>query len=77
MARRATGDRRALTSVMPAQAGIHEQRRWGPPQPLTPNTHNDVRPHPVLVPGSGVWVLWTSDRLGDPDVVARQVVTAI
>ncbi len=51
--------------------------RWGPPQPLTPNTHNDVRPHPVLVPGSGVWVLWTSDRLGDPDVVARQVVTAI
>jgi hypothetical protein len=52
---------------------------WGSAQPVISNPANDQNPHPVLVPGQGIWVLWRSDRpgAGNFDLFAKRVVTAI
>jgi hypothetical protein len=51
---------------------------WTSPQRLTTDPSSDQRPHPVLVPGSGIWVLWMSNRNNNQfDVFAKRVITAI
>ncbi|MFZ3566653.1 DUF6519 domain-containing protein [Streptomyces sp. BH097] len=50
---------------------------WGSAQQVISNPANDQNPHPVLVPGQGIWVLWRSDRSGDFDLFAKRIVTAI
>jgi hypothetical protein len=50
---------------------------WGQAQRVSPNAANDIRPHAVFVPGSGVWLFWMSDRIGNSDVYAKRIVTAI
>jgi len=52
---------------------------WGAAQQVISNPANDQNPHPVLVPGQGIWVLWRSDRpgAGNFDLFAKRIVTAI
>ena len=52
---------------------------WGSAQQVISNPSNDQNPHPVLVPGQGIWVLWRSDRPGPGnfDLYAKRIVTAI
>jgi len=52
---------------------------WGSAQQVISNPANDQNPHPVLVPGQGIWVLWRSDRPGSGnfDLFAKRIVTAI
>ena len=52
---------------------------WGSAQQVISNPSNDQNPHPVLVPGQGIWVLWRSDRpgAGNFDLFAKRIVTAI
>ena len=50
---------------------------WSVPQRVVSNLANDQRPNPVLVPGQGIWVMWTSDRAGDNDLYAKRIITAI
>lgn len=50
---------------------------WGSAQQVISNPSNDQNPHPVLVSGQGIWVLWRSDRSGDFDLFAKRIVTAI
>lgn len=52
---------------------------WGSAQQVVSSPSNDQNPHPVLVPGQGIWVLWRSDRPGPGnfDLYAKRIVTAI
>lgn len=52
---------------------------WGAAQQVISHPSNDQNPHPVLVPGQGIWVLWRSDRpgAGNFDLFAKRIVTAI
>ena len=52
---------------------------WGSAQQVISSPANDQNPHPVLVPGQGIWVLWRSDRPGSGnfDLFAKRIVTAI
>ncbi|MEV0429629.1 DUF6519 domain-containing protein [Micromonospora sp. NPDC050495] len=52
---------------------------WGSAQQVISSPSNDQNPHPVLVPGQGIWVLWRSDRpgAGNFDLYAKRIVTAI
>ena len=50
---------------------------WTPAQQLVTNVLSNQRPHPFLVPGLGLWALWISNRTGDFDVYAKQIITAI
>ncbi|MEU4713971.1 DUF6519 domain-containing protein [Micromonospora purpureochromogenes] len=52
---------------------------WGSAQQVISNPSNDQNPHPVVVPGQGIWVLWRSDRPGSGnfDLFAKRIVTAI
>lgn len=50
---------------------------WSPQQRLTGLLGNHQRPYPVLVPGTGVWVLSTSGLGQGSDVAAKQVLTTI
>jgi hypothetical protein len=52
---------------------------WGSAQQVISNPSNDQNPHPILVPGQGIWVLWRSDRpgAGNFDLYAKRIVTAI
>ena len=50
---------------------------WGQPQRVISSPANDQRPHPVLVPDHGIWVLWMSDRTGNFDLFAKRLITAI
>jgi Family of unknown function (DUF6519) len=50
---------------------------WGQPQRVISSPANDLRPHPVLVPDQGIWVLWLSNRTGDFDLFAKRLITAI
>jgi hypothetical protein len=52
---------------------------WGSAQQVIANQFNDQNPHPVLVSGQGIWVLWRSDRAGPGnfDLFAKRIVTAI
>ncbi|MEV0644206.1 DUF6519 domain-containing protein [Phytomonospora sp. NPDC050363] len=52
---------------------------WGAAQQVISNPANDQNPHPVLVAGQGIWVLWRSDRpgAGNFDLFAKRIVTAI
>jgi hypothetical protein len=52
-------------------------REWGLPQRVISSPQNDLRPHPVLVPGQGIWVFWQSDRGGTFDVFTKRLITAI
>jgi hypothetical protein len=50
---------------------------WSPAQQVTRHTANDQRPYPVLAGNSGVWLLFMSNRTGNFDIYARQIITAI
>jgi hypothetical protein len=52
---------------------------WGLAQQVISSPSRDQNPHPVLVPGQGIWVLWRSDRAGSGnfDLFAKRIVTAI
>jgi hypothetical protein len=50
---------------------------WTTAQRLVTNQLLNQRPHPFLVPNLGLWVLWNSNRTGDFDIYAKQVITAI
>ena len=50
---------------------------WTPAQQLVTDVLSNQRPHPFLVPGLGLWALWISNRTGDFDVYAKQIITAI
>ena len=52
---------------------------WSVTQQIVANPAADQNPHPVLVPGHGIWVFWRSDRPGNPnfDLYAKRIVTAI
>lgn len=50
---------------------------WGTPQHIISHLASDQFPHPVLVPGQGIWVLWMSDRTGNFDLYAKRIITAI
>jgi len=74
-----------LSTRLTAEAGneIFLRRRnpvtgeWGQPQRVISSPANDQRPHPVLVPDQGIWVLWMSDRTGNFDLFAKRLITAI
>ncbi|MFI5910932.1 DUF6519 domain-containing protein [Dactylosporangium sp. NPDC051541] len=51
--------------------------QWGAPQRLTFNSASDIKPHPFIIPGLGLWVLWNSNRNGDFDPFYRRIITAI
>ncbi|GAA4699508.1 hypothetical protein GCM10023263_41390 [Phytohabitans rumicis] len=50
---------------------------WSPPQLVTRHAANDQRPHPVLVPGQGIWLVFMSNRTGNFDLYATQILTSI
>jgi hypothetical protein len=50
---------------------------WTAPQQLIGNPASDQRPHPVLVPGRGIWLVYASSRTGNLDLYARQLLTSI
>ncbi|MBO0869181.1 MAG: hypothetical protein J2P15_11490 [Micromonosporaceae bacterium] len=73
----------AAKSVPDASTEIFMRRRnpvtheWGLPQRVISSPQNDLRPHPVLVAGQGIWVFWQSDRSGNFDVFTKRLITAI
>ncbi|MFJ4783907.1 DUF6519 domain-containing protein [Streptomyces sp. NPDC088794] len=52
---------------------------WTAAQRLVAATQSqpNLSPHPFLVPDLGLWLLWVSNRTGDVDVYAKQIITAI
>jgi hypothetical protein len=75
-----------LLSVRTVSGGANEvflrqrepsTRVWGAAQQVIANPANDQNPHPVLVPGQGIWVLWRSIRTGKFNLFAKRIVTAL
>ncbi|GAA2511345.1 DUF6519 domain-containing protein [Winogradskya humida] len=54
---------------------------WGAAQLVIAGPAGDQQPQPVLVPGQGMWVLWSSDRpgtsTGNFDLYAKHIITTI
>jgi hypothetical protein len=52
---------------------------WGAAQQVISHSSADQNPHPLLVSGQGIWVLWRSDRNGasNVDLFAKRIVTSI
>jgi streptogramin lyase len=50
---------------------------WSSPQSVPRDVASDQRPHPILIPGQGIWLVYMSNRNGTFDVFARQILTAI
>lgn len=50
---------------------------WTTAQRISPHNMNDLRPHAVFVPGSGIWVFWMSERGQGFDLYAKRVITEI
>jgi hypothetical protein len=50
---------------------------WTSPQSVPRDVASDLRAHPILIPGQGIWLVYMSNRSGTFDIFARQILTAI
>ncbi|MFE0250675.1 DUF6519 domain-containing protein [Streptomyces sp. NPDC059010] len=54
-----------------------DTKEWGQPRRLIAASSTEIRPHPLYVPGQGIWLFWMSNRLGNFDLFAKRFVVSI
>ena len=50
---------------------------WSDRRRVVATTGTDQTPYGLLVPGQGIWLLWTSSRGGETNLFAKRLVTAL
>jgi hypothetical protein len=50
---------------------------WGQPRQLTLAAGDDNVPYAVVAPDRSTWLVWVSDRDGNPNVYFRRLITVI
>jgi len=50
---------------------------WGQPRQMTFSPHDDSAPFALVAPNNAIWVFWSSDRSGNPNIYYKRLITAL